>query len=359
MKVVAFICDLSKGGAQGVFVNAVNYLYENGINVEIVVQSLEDPVYKYKLNNMIQITDLNAKNAKKMILPLKEYLKKNEFTHAFAFGPEIAINLYLLRKWMKLDFKIIGRSLNTLTQEFSYADSFFRKKITATLIKTFFHRIDFAIAQSTNMKDDMISNWGFSTDKVVVINNALQPAYESEAKSEIQNKKENYIMYAGRLEKQKGLEMLLKAFSMLKEKNVELKIIGSGSLKDNLIKQCNELNIGDRVEFIEHTTEIMNYYRTAKIVAMTSYFEGFPNVLIEAIACGTPIVAYDLPSGPKEIIYDGENGYLVPYLDVEAFSKKLDDALKQSWNAHKIKQTSFRYFRKSIMPEYIKAMEDA
>lgn len=143
MKVVAFICDLSKGGAQGVFVNVVNYLYENRIDVEIVVQSLEDPVYKNKLNNTIQITSLDVKNAKKMILPLKEYLKKNEFTHAFVFGPEIAINLYLLRKWMKLNFKIIGRSLNTLTQEFSYADSFFRKKITATLIKNYFHRIDF------------------------------------------------------------------------------------------------------------------------------------------------------------------------------------------------------------------------
>ena len=77
MKVVAFICDLSKGGAQGVFVNVVNYLYENRIDVEIVVQSLEDPVYKNKLNNTIQITSLDVKNAKKMILPLKEYLKKS------------------------------------------------------------------------------------------------------------------------------------------------------------------------------------------------------------------------------------------------------------------------------------------
>lgn len=359
MKVVALICDLSRGGAQGVFVNVVNYIYEKGIDIEIVVQSLMEPVYKERLNSMIPITSLESTNAKKMILPLKNYLKNTNFTHALVFGPEIAINLYILRKTMRLDFKIIGRSLNTLTQEFSYADSFFRKNITANLIKHFYHKIDFAIAQSANMEEDMISNWGFDPKKITVINNALQPRYELEAESNIDNPKNDYIMYAGRLEKQKGLEMLLQAFSMMNSPKIELKIIGSGSLKENLMAQCQTLGIKDRVTFIDHTTEILKYYKGAKIVAMTSYFEGFPNVLVEAIACGTPIVAYDLPSGPKEIIIENVNGYLIPYLNVKKFSEALDLAVMHNWDYKKIKETSFRYFRRNIMPKYIEVIEDA
>lgn len=359
MKVVAFICNLSRGGAQGVFVNVINYLHEQGIDVSIVVQSIEDPVYQDRLDKEIPITSLDAPNAKKMLLPLKKYLMDNSFTHAFVFGPEIAINLYLLRKMMRRDFKIIGRSLNTLTQEFSYADGSFRKYITSRLIKNFFHKIDFAIAQSTNMKEDMIENWGFSKEKIVVINNALHSAYEEEALNKDQNKKENYIMYAGRLEKQKGIEMLLQAFSMIDNTSITLKIIGSGSLKENLLKKCEELDIENRVVFIEHTSEIMDYYKKAQIVVMTSYFEGFPNVLVEAISCGTPVVSYDLPSGPKEIIIDGINGYLVPYLNVKGFSESLNLALNHSWNEREIKDTSFRYFRENIMPKYIKVLEEA
>ena len=357
MKVTAFICDLSEGGAQGVFVNVVNYIYSKGIDIDIVVQSIKKPIYKNKLNENIKITSLNSSNAKKNILPLKKYLEKNEITHALAFGSELAVSLYFLRKLMKQDFKIIGRSLNTLTQEFSYADGFFRKQITARLIRCFFHKIDFAIAQSNNMKDDMVENWGFNEEKVIVINNALQQAYENEATSDNKNDKDNYIMYAGRLEKQKGIEMLLQAFSMLDDKIVNLKIIGSGSLKDNLMRQCNELGIEDRVTFIGHTTDIIKYYKKARIVAMTSYYEGFPNVLVEAIACGTPVVSFDLPSGPKEIIIEGVNGHLVPYLNVERFSKALSMALGESWDEKKVKKTSFRYMRKEIMPKYIKVIE--
>lgn len=356
---VAFICNLSKGGAQGVFVNVVNYIYKQGIEIDVVVQSLDDPVYKDKLDKNISITSLDVSNAKKMIPPLKKYLKQNDFTHAFVFGPEIAINLYFLRKCMRRNFKIVGRSLNTLTQEFSYADGFFRKQITARLIRKFFHKIDFAIAQSVNMKDDMIKNWGFDAEKVTVINNALQPIYEDEALSNNETNKEDYIMYAGRLEKQKGIEMLLQAFSMLNNPKISLKIIGSGSLRENLMRQSKDLGIEDRVVFIEHTSEIMKYYKKARIVAMTSYFEGFPNVLVEAIACGTPVVSYDLPSGPKEIIIEGINGFLVEYLNVEKFSEALNLALNRDWDVSEVKATSFRYFRKNIMFEYIRVIENS
>lgn len=359
MKVVAFICNLSRGGAQGVFVNAVNYIHECGIPVEVVLQSMEDPIYLDKLNKDISVTSLNSPSAKKMLPALHRYLKSNTFSHALVFGAEIAVNLYLLRALMHQNYKIVARSLNTLSREYSLADGFVRKYVTATLVKLFFHKADYAIAQSTGMAEDMIESWGFDRNKVTVINNALQPLYELEVKSDVVVQKENYVLYAGRLEKQKGLELLLKAFALIEEKNVELRLVGSGSLKEELVRQAKELGVDSRVRFIEHTPDIMNYYKKAKAVVMTSYFEGFPNVLVEAISCGTPVVSFDLPSGPAEIIVEGVNGRLVPYLDVEAFAEALDAALVAQWDVRKIKDTAVRYFRDAVFPQYVKVLEDA
>ena len=112
MKVVAFIGNLSKGGAQGVFVNTINYLYEEGLDISVVVQNLHDAVYKDMLNPKISIASLNSKSAKEMLPALKKYVSSHKFTHTFVFGPEITVNLYIIRKLLHKDFKILSRCLN-------------------------------------------------------------------------------------------------------------------------------------------------------------------------------------------------------------------------------------------------------
>lgn len=359
MKVKAFIFNLSKGGAQGVFVNVVNYFYEQNMDVEIVVQNLNDAVYKDRLKNNIEITNLGVPNAKKLYPVLRRYLLQHSFSHAIAFSPEIAVNLYLLRKQLKLNFKIIGRCLNTLSMEYKCTNNFFRKYITSRLIRIFFHRINFIIAQSNGMEEDLIQNWGVNYRQVKVINNALQPQYESVLEDLTESEKSNYILYAGRFEPQKGLMMLLKAFANITDKSISLKLIGSGSMKADLENLAGSLHINDRVEFISYSTNIIDYYKRARLVVMTSFYEGFPNVLVESTACGTPIVAFDLPSGPNEIIKDDINGYLVPYLNLNEFTEAINKALEKKWDFKEIKNTAKRYSRIQIMPKYIEALEEA
>ena len=96
IKIVAFIFDLSHGGAQGVLVNVCNFLNSlDNVVVEVVVQNLKNAVYKNELSSDIQVTSFDVDSTKQMLKPLKEYVKKNDFDYAFAFSPEIAVNLVL------------------------------------------------------------------------------------------------------------------------------------------------------------------------------------------------------------------------------------------------------------------------
>lgn len=354
IKIVAFIFDLSHGGAQGVLVNVCNFLNSlDNVVVEVVVQNLKNAVYKNELSSDIQVTSFDVDSTKQMLKPLKEYVKKNDFDYAFAFSPEIAVNLVLARKKVKKDFKIVGRCINTLSIEFKHAKTFFRKYVTKNLIKRYYRNVDIAVAQSKGMADDLLSNFGFSKDKIVVINNAMNPKFESEARNnEAICEKDDYILYVGRLEQQKGLEMLLESFRQIKDTNVKLYIVGNGSQKEMLKALAIEYKISERVKFVEYTRDIIDYFRKAKMTVLSSYFEGFPNVLVESIACGTPVVSFDLPSGPSEIILEGKNGYLVDYLDCEQLADKIDKALLNEWNQGEIKNTSMRYSRENIMSKY-------
>src|SRR5690606_4579843 len=125
---------------------------------------------------------------------------------------------------------------------------------------------------------------------------------------------------------------LLEAFCRLEDKEVILKLLGKGSLENELKKLAKDLGIEDRVIFEGFQEDVISYIISAKVVALTSLYEGFPNVLVESIALGTPVVSFDCQSGPSEIIIDGVNGYLVKYLDKDDFAKKLDLALTKDFD---------------------------
>lgn len=359
-RVTAFITHLSKGGAQRVFVNVINYLHRSGMDVKVVAQTLDDAIYKDEIDKEIQIEDLKAASTKASLPQLVKYLKNNPIDCAIAFNPELAVNLLFVRKLLRQKFVIVGRCINTLSYELKYADSFFRKYVTHNLIRWFYHKVDHVIAQSSGMAEDLVNNFAFKNNKVTVINNAIAPIFEAEMSKDTDDSiRENAILYVGRLEQQKGLQMLLNAFAGMTNKDVKLYIVGSGSQKEELQQLSLDLKIDDRVDFIDHTKQIIDYYKKVKVTALSSYFEGFPNVLIESIACGTPVVAFDLPSGPKEIIKAEENGFLVKYLDVQDLSEKLDLALDKSWDSNSVKKTAERYSAKCIMDKYKKLIEQA
>lgn len=137
------------------------------------------------------------------------------------------------------------------------------------------------------------------------------------------------IMAMGRLTRQKGFDLLIEAFDRLKNlhPNWKLVIFGEGELRSELENYIRHLRLTDRVYLPGVVQSPSNALKQADIFVMPSRFEGFPNALCEAMACGLPVIATDCPSGPRDIIRDGWDGILVANENIDALSSAMSQLM--------------------------------
>lgn len=138
------------------------------------------------------------------------------------------------------------------------------------------------------------------------------------------------VVNVGRLSPEKGHDILIRAHALLREQGVDhrLMIVGEGDLRGNLLALAEELAVSDTVHLLGFQDNPYRYVARATVFALSSRIEGFPLVLVEAMACGTPIVASDCPSGPREVLEDGAYGPLVPVENPAALAEALGAVLR-------------------------------
>lgn len=142
------------------------------------------------------------------------------------------------------------------------------------------------------------------------------------------------VLAVGRLDYQKGFDKLIRAWKLVKEDSElsdwKLDIFGQGEWRDRLLNEINEYGLEDSVKIHPPTTDIGQEYVTSSILVMSSNYEGFPMVMIEAMACGVPAVSFAFKCGPKDIIRHQENGLVVSEGDVAALAKALSFMMKDN-----------------------------
>lgn len=137
-----------------------------------------------------------------------------------------------------------------------------------------------------------------------------------------------YVVTVGRLEWQKAHDVLIKAFKQSTHcEGLDLLILGEGSARRQVEGWIKDAGLTGRVHLPGFVDNPWAYIRQSRAFALPSRWEGFPNVLVEALACGVPVIAADCDYGPREIIQDGDSGLIVPVDDVDALARSLDDVL--------------------------------
>ncbi len=197
--------------------------------------------------------------------------------------------------------------------------------------------------------------WG-DVPNIKVIPNAAK--FISSGYSSCQNKR---VIAVGRLDYQKGFDRLIKAWEIVCRDEYlsdwHLNIFGQGEWQDMLQQMIDERGLQDRVTLNKPTKDIAKEYAGSSMLVMSSHYEGFPMVMIEAMACGLPVVTFDYKCGPRDIIDHEINGLLVKDGDIEGLAKAMismmrDDAARKRMgeNAKNVVET---YSEEAVMKQWI------
>lgn len=352
-KLSFLIGGLRGGGAERVCVTLANGLAERGYEIDLVVLSLKGAIRNKELSNKVNLINLNVHQARYSMIVLWRYLRKARPKTVLSFNRQISVIVGLLRKLTGLRFRLVSRNIIFLSMSEASKSGVWDKYISGCLIKRFYSLSDSIIAQSYAMKEDLLTYIKIPENSVQVIQNPLSKEVENYNKF-VDVKRKDYVLCVGRLETQKAFHYAINSFSVIAEEypRLRLKIVGDGSLKFQLIQLAQDLGVSDRVDFEGFQPEMIPYYLEAKATLLTSIFEGFPNVLVESIALGTPVVAFNCPSGPSEIIVDGVNGYLVPYKDEIALVNTLRKVLTIDLPREEVCLTARAYESNAILDRY-------
>ena len=319
-KVTFLITALEGGGAEAVCVNMANGLAERGWDVTLVVLNLDNAAYANRISCRVTLHELEVRYVRHAFVPLLRYVRKQNVGCVISFTYQLAVMMILVRAASFRPIKLIARNINTLSEELGRAQGLWRKHIVSRLVDIFYCKSDYIINQCQGMQSDLIERYGICPNRAPVVYNSVNKLVESfsEGVDWSLSRDKGYFLCVGRLDEQKAFHYAIEAFSRVADEmpEVRLKIVGQGRLESQLRDVARVHGVEERVDFEKFQEDIIPFYLGAKATLLTSLYEGFPNVLIESITLGTPVIAFDCKSGPREIINE-HNGFLVEYLSVD------------------------------------------
>jgi glycosyltransferase involved in cell wall biosynthesis len=335
MKKVNFLIGkLSSGGAERVVSNlSLNMDKQIEKNI-ILFGENQQIIYDYS-GQIISLDKSNSRKLKNKIITLLNRVKDIRKIIRESQAPMISFLEYsnILNLLTKSSGKTIISVRNHMTKKHSKGIKSFFWRCT---IKYLYKYADELIVESKEIKNDLIVNYKIPSEKINLIYNSypIEDIKEKSLKNYHFNKlkfdtNQKFIWTVGRLNTQKGHKYLIDVFSLGLNQNpdVKLVVVAVGPLKAELVGQCERLEIVDAVYFVDFIDNPFEIVSSARAFVLSSRFEGFPNALLEAMVCETPVIATDCPSRPKEILGEGKHnhGFLIGNLDSQNIEETKKD----------------------------------
>lgn len=308
MKKICFIItSLGGGGAERVALNLLNNLDLKKFEVHVILTN-QDGNYCKELRKEIGVSILNIKRSRYAGMRIKAELEKLKPKIVLTFSIELntIVGLFVA-PFFKNEIVFISREINVLSK---VKLNFIRK----ILLKLAYKNSSKIVSQSNDMTEDLKKYLNITEEKIYQISNPIDcEKIVEKFKGEnpfIDSSKKN-ILCAGRLELQKGFDLLIESFSEVNNNNYILNIIGDGSEREKLEKLCVEKNIQNKVKFLGFQENPYIYMKNADLFILSSRYEGFPNVLLEAGYCGLYSIVNDCKGGIREIINNSTKGDVI------------------------------------------------
>lgn len=334
-----------------------NHLLSRGYNVDLILSN-KSGEYTKVVDSDISIIDLDSHRQIACLPNLTRHLATSHYNALLSTGTGMNVIALLAKHFSRTKSPLTIRIQNNMSK--SLEDMSRREhKILPILIKYLFPTVDNIIAISEGVANDLKSWTRIKRDEIDVVYNPVvtddlfELAQAIPSHEWLQNPSKSVILGVGRLTKQKDFSTLIKAFARLRDsQEVYLVILGKGEDSTKLKKLAEDLGVSSYVSFPGFVDNPYAYMNSADIFVQTPIWEGFGNVLVEAMACGTPVVSTDCPHGPREILEDGRYGMLVPVGDHQRIAGSIEFLLKLTLRQEPIQERAKQFSLGTIGPKY-------
>lgn len=372
--IALFTYGLAGSGAQWRMVNLARAFADRGHRVDLVVVRAHGPLLQ-ELSPSVRLIALGPwwerlpglRHTQGRwwltgLLGLFRYLRREQ--------PEVLLstsyfsNIVALwaRALAKVPTRVVIRVSNHLSHSLTHTPSLSRR-LQLFSARRCYPWADAIIAVSQGVAEDVARMTGIARERIVAINN---PVLSGSLSAKMQAPLEHpwfapgsppVLLSVGRLARQKDYPTLLKAFAHVrKTMPVRLLILGEGRMRARLEAVARSLGIAEEVAFPGFTLNPFPYMMLAAAFVLSSAWEGAPGALVEAMACGCPVISTNCPSGPAEILQDGQYGPLVPVGDEEALARAIASVLEQRPDPEHLRTRAAMFSVEQVANQYLDVM---
>ncbi|WP_432356951.1 glycosyltransferase [Sporosarcina sp. UB5] len=359
-KKILFVApNLHHGGAEAVLIKILNNINLDLFDVKLVLVKKEGG-HLSKLKEEINIIDLDCKSAIFSIPKLKRVIELEKPDIVFSIIGHINLILSSLKLLFFKKVTFIGRE-NIVYSEWLFKNMSQKKRVLSFAYKALLRKLDYVIVQSKYMAKQVQDYFKVNSNNVVVLNNPIEHSKiellgtESISEDLWRNDKVNLIA-VGRIEKVKNYSLMVDIMEKLPQ-NFHLNILGDGNERGNLEGYITNKGLDDRVTIHGFVGNPYKYMKQSFALLLTSTRESFPNVVIEANACGTYVFSFNMPGGISEIIKNNLNGDLIPEGNIDDFVGKILEKYESGYDSQAIIKDNKKYSIDDYMDGVYKLFE--
>jgi glycosyltransferase involved in cell wall biosynthesis len=340
-RTIAFVLpNLRPGGAERVAIRLMHGFRAAGHRVEFVLMQKEGDLLR-EVPDDVRIIDLGVSRVRQAIRPLVRYFKETPPDAAQVRMWPLTVAAIIARRLAGSSSRLVVSDHAALTKHFA------AHPLTLTAlgfsVRWFYPWADARLVVANVAAEDFARISGLPRNCFEVIYNPVdppppdvQPAPEIEA---LWGDADRRIITVGTLKDQKNQALLIRSFARLRKRRAaKLMIVGAGPLEEELKRLASSQGVADHVIFAGFAAQPWRHYLSADLVVLTSDYEGYPNVLVEAMRCGLAVVSTDCESGPREILEGGRFGRLVPVGDEAALAEAMAAELDAPHSAERVRE---------------------
>ena len=308
MKTVLFLIPtLTGGGAERVIVTLLRHLDRSRFQLTLAVVDSRQAVFRGDVPDDVEFIDLGCTRVRQALPKIIRLIWRRRPDVVFSTLGHLNLALAMLRPLLPRQTRHVARETIVLSHNLP---SLSWPSAWAFAYRHFYGRVDRLICQSDDMRTDLVDGFGFPATRAVLIHNPVDvPRIQMLARQAIGmdaawSSAPLRLVAAGRLHPQKGFDVLIEALARLDRSDWRLLLLGEGESRGELENLARKSGIAGRIDFAGFKPNPYPYFAHAHAFVLSSRYEGLPNVILEALACATPVIASPAPGGVRTLLQD-------------------------------------------------------